>query len=124
LRQVFGYSLLILVLLVSLSSLFSQNNTLFFENYDSRHSLSQNSCYDIAQDGRGFMWFATQDGLNRYDGHTFRVYLPDQENGKVLPSNHITGLEFDQVENIMWIGTERGMCLYHQEIDYIVSISR
>ena len=44
--------------------------------------LSQNRIYAILQDRRGFMWFATQDGLNRYDGNTFVVYQhnPDDPN--------------------------------------------
>lgn len=117
------YCNLFVIMLVILSSAESQDRTLLFENYSSRDGLSQNSCYDISQDGRGFMWLATQDGLNRYDGHEFRVYLPDNEIGGVLPSNHITSLEFDSDENIMWVGTMRGISLYHQEIDSVVSLS-
>src|SRR4051812_49389997 len=36
--------------------------------------LSSSNVYDITQDEQGFMWFATADGLNRYDGYSFRIF--------------------------------------------------
>ena len=38
-----------------------------------RDGLSQNTVYDILQDKAGFMWFGTKDGLNRYDGSSFKI---------------------------------------------------
>ena len=45
-----------------------------FQNISIDDGLSQNSVVDIVQDSLGFMWFATQDGLNRYDGNEFRIF--------------------------------------------------
>jgi len=45
-----------------------------FENLNREQGLSSNVVYDITQDHRGFMWFATQDGLNRFDGYKCKVY--------------------------------------------------
>ena len=95
---------------------------LLFENYSSEQGLSQNSCYSIAQDADGFMWFGTQDGLNRFDGKQFKVFLPQTVEGKILPSNHITSLYFDNHENLLWIGTPEGLCLYHPRKDSLVAI--
>ncbi|MCH8961557.1 MAG: hypothetical protein IH820_09605 [Bacteroidetes bacterium] len=45
-----------------------------FEHLSLEDGLSQSSICDILQDRDGFMWFGTDDGLNRYDGHTFTVF--------------------------------------------------
>src|SRR5678816_4566405 len=89
-----------------------QGQQLLFENYTSEQGLSQNSCYTIAQDANGFMWFGTQDGLNRYDGKQFKVFLPQNNIGKLLPSNYITSLYFDSSNNLLWVGTLGGACMY------------
>lgn len=52
----------------------AQNSDLLFKNITIDNGLSQNSIVDIAQDSLGFMWFATQDGLNRFDGQNFRIF--------------------------------------------------
>src|SRR5512139_3118331 len=48
-----------------------------FTHLTTTHGLSQGYVVDILQDRRGFMWFATRDGLNRYDGYSFVVYKHD-----------------------------------------------
>lgn len=93
-----------------------------FENYSSEQGLSQNSCYAIAQDANGFMWFATQDGLNRYDGREFKVYLQQNGIGNKLPSNHIATLFFDLQANLLWIGSARGSCIYTMAGDSLQKI--
>src|SRR6188768_3271836 len=45
-----------------------------FEHIDGENGLSQNTVISIFQDSRGFMWFGTRDGLNKYDGYKFKVY--------------------------------------------------
>ena len=45
-----------------------------FQHFALEQGLSQESIYAIHQDQQGFMWFATEDGLNRYDGYTFKVF--------------------------------------------------
>jgi ligand-binding sensor domain-containing protein len=102
--------------------LFSQA-PLYFENYTSDKGLSQNSCYAIEQDAKGFMWFGTQDGLNRYDGTAFKVYLPNNSIGKNLPSNYIASLFFDKVKNLLWIGTNGGLGIYNADKDEVQKLS-
>ncbi|HEX2683268.1 MAG TPA: two-component regulator propeller domain-containing protein, partial [Ferruginibacter sp.] len=96
---------------------------LLFENYSSEQGLSQNSCYSIAQDDDGFMWFGTQDGLNRYDGKQFKVFLPQNQLGEKLPSNYISSLFFDHNRKLLWIGTLLGTCLYMPQRDSLVGIT-
>ena len=49
----------------------------YYYNIDRTNGLPSNSVYDIFQDSKGFMWFATGKGLCRYDGTTFKTYTSD-----------------------------------------------
>ena len=69
--------------------------------------LSESAVTQIVQDSRGFMWFGTQDGLNRYDGHSFRVYRNDPADSTSLSDNYITALGLDPGGSI-WVGTNSG----------------
>ncbi|AYQ33209.1 ATP-binding protein [Runella sp. SP2] len=68
--------------------------------------LSQGMVYDLAQDQRGFMWVATKDGLNRYDGYNFKVFTHDPYNPYSISSNTCTALLYDSHDRL-WIGTEK-----------------
>lgn len=114
-------SVLLFILLLNVAKLHAQSP--LFENYSSEQGLSQNSCYCIAQDAEGFMWFGTQDGLNRYDGREFKVYLQQSLIGKKLPSNYIENLFYDSTEQCMWIGSARGSCLYILNGDSLQTVS-
>lgn len=61
----------------------------YFRTMDIRNGLSQNTVYQILQDRKGFMWFGTKDGLNRYDGLSFRIYKKENSG---LGKNFITAL--------------------------------
>ena len=75
-----------------------------------KEGLSQSTVYAITQDARGFMWFGTQDGLNRYDGYQFVVYRHDPQNPDSMADDNILCLLVEEIEgrNIIWIGTEGG----------------
>jgi len=59
------------------------------------------------QDSRGFLWFGTEDGLNRYDGYTFKVYKPDPDAPNSLSDRWITSIVEDK-DGYLWIGTRLG----------------
>src|SRR5512135_2930158 len=69
--------------------------------------LSQNAGLAFFQDRRGYMWIGTQDGLNRYDGHTFTVYKNDPDNPDSLSHNSIIAIAEDR-EGLLWFGTWGG----------------
>lgn len=69
--------------------------------------LSQNMVNDILLDDRGFLWFATKDGLNRYDGHSFIVYRNYPGQLETLTSNHITSL-VQTPDGTIWMTTYGG----------------
>jgi ligand-binding sensor domain-containing protein/class 3 adenylate cyclase len=78
-----------------------------FTHITTDHGLSQSTINDILQDSRGFLWFATNDGLNRYDGYHFEVFKHDPADSTSLSSNIITALIEDLNGNI-WVATNGG----------------
>jgi ligand-binding sensor domain-containing protein/signal transduction histidine kinase len=98
----------LLVCLVSVSCFaFSQKQNLKFDHLTTLDGLSQSNVLCIFQDSRGFMWFGTQDGLNKYDGYKFTVYKNDPYNKNSLSHNFITDIIEDKEGNL-WIATWGG----------------
>lgn len=79
-----------------------------FHTLNLKNGLSQSSVMKVYQDSKGFMWFATRNGLNKYDGNSFQVYQHDNNNRSSLSHNHITDLLEDGHSNL-WIGTISGL---------------
>lgn len=77
--------------------------------------LSNNSVTCIHHDRNGFMWFGTYDGLNRFDGYSFRSFRNRLHDSTSLVYNRITAIEEDSVGN-MWIGTKRGVSRYNDRL--------
>jgi signal transduction histidine kinase/ligand-binding sensor domain-containing protein/CheY-like chemotaxis protein len=82
-----------------------------FKHITANEGLSQSNVTSILQDDEGFMWFATQDGLNRYDGKTIKVYKNNPGNPHSIPSNLIQRLFKDRAGNI-WIGGNEGLIFF------------
>ncbi|MGD9317883.1 MAG: two-component regulator propeller domain-containing protein, partial [Anaerolineae bacterium] len=78
-----------------------------FQRFSIEQGLSQSVVSSILQDSRGFMWFGTQDGLNRFDGYEFVVYKHDPEDPDSLGGNFVQALHED-VSGTLWIGTNGG----------------
>lgn len=78
--------------------------------------LSQVCVNDIMQDTTGFLWFATQDGLNCYDGYTFKIFKPSLQDNKSISSNRISCLFQDSYGKI-WIGTVGGGLNLYNPLD-------
>lgn len=87
-----------------------------FRHYSNKDGLSYNTVHCMLQDKKGFMWFGTEDGLNRFDGHSFKVYrhMPYQENS--LSDNWITDL-FEDSSGRIWINTSGNSCYYDYKSD-------
>ncbi len=78
-----------------------------FQRITIDQGLSQNSIQKILQSPRGFMWIATKDGLNRYDGYKFETYRKSAKSEISLSDNFIETIFFDS-KGILWIGTNSG----------------
>lgn len=85
----------------------------YFKTLDVRDGLSQNTVFQILQDRMGFMWFGTREGLNRYDGLSFRVY---KKENSALGRNFITALHEDE-QGYIWVGTDDGLYIYNPVLD-------
>lgn len=80
-----------------------------FSNINLKNGLSQLSVLAIAQDSKGYIWFATRNGLNKYDGEKFTVYKHDNDDPHSLSDNHITCLLPDDANDGLWVGTNNGL---------------
>lgn len=87
-----------------------------FRHYTNKNGLSHNTVYCSLQDQRGFMWFGTDDGLNRFDGYTFQVYRSHPSQPGALIHNRIVSL-FEDSEQRIWVCTEGGVCFYDYRTD-------
>ena len=87
-----------------------------FIHYYTDDGLSQSTISAIEQDYQGFMWFGTFNGLNRFDGYSFKVYKSDPQDQASLSSSHVETIFEDSKRNL-WIGTADGVNLYHREKD-------
>ena len=83
------------------------NCVLRFDHISIEQGLSQSSVRVIFQDSIGFLWFGTEDGLNRYDGYSFKTFKPDPDNPNSLSDRWITSIVEDR-DGYLWIGTRQG----------------
>ena len=73
-----------------------------FTHYSTEDGLSQNTVMSILQDRRGNMWFTTWDGLNKFDGYTFKVYKAKPDNQVELVNNRVDFLYEDSL-GCLWL---------------------
>lgn len=85
----------------------SQNKHLKFEHLQTDLGLSQSNVISILQDSRGFMWFGTRDGLNKYDGYKFTVYKNDPKNKRSISNNYVPDID-ESSNGDLWIATWGG----------------
>jgi len=97
--------ILCLVISFFTSRIFSQTE---FEHISSLQGLSSDRVLDIIQDKDGFYWIATSEGLNRFDGSTFKVYRHDKNDSTSISHNNCCSL-FEDESGDIWIGTIYGL---------------
>src|SRR3569833_1294105 len=81
---------------------FAQTAQLHFTHLGTANGLSELNPNSIIQDSRGFIWIATVDGLNRYDGYKFRVFRHDVKDTTTIANNYIQDIAEDREGNL-WI---------------------
>lgn len=108
------YRKLILLVLTATAFGFATNN-LRFDKLTTRDGLNQSSVTAIIQDNEGYMWFGTQNGLNRYDGYKFKYYKNVVNDKNTNATNFITAIAEDSKNNL-WIGTSHsGISVYNKK---------
>ncbi|MDO1446508.1 two-component regulator propeller domain-containing protein [Rhodocytophaga aerolata] len=85
-----------------------------FKHISLDKGLSNTSVYDIEQTNDGFLWIGTQNGLNRYDGYSIKVFNVVPGKPHTLSNNWVKALCEDKEGNL-WVGTNNGLNKYHAE---------
>jgi len=103
----------IVISIILISKVFSQ--PYYFRHYQVENGLSNNTVYFIRQDTKGFMWFATKDGLNRFDGFHFKVFrINSPEDEKHLTTDYIFSI-LPGKDGMLWVGAQRGLYKFNPE---------
>lgn len=91
---------------------FAQSSQYQFSHLDISDGLSHNQINCIYKDSKGFMWFGTMAGLNRYDGYTFKVFKHIASDKNSISDDFIESI-FEGPEQNLWIVTRNGFCTYN-----------
>ncbi|MFY0598097.1 MAG: response regulator [Cyclobacteriaceae bacterium] len=121
------FRLLAIAFLVLLNSLIgvSQSKEFHgnFDIYSTKNGLSQNDVRCVFQDSFGFIWIGTYDGLNRFDGYSFRTYQKSTSDAVSLSSNLVSCIAEDKHGNL-WIGTDdRGISILERKTEKFINLS-
>jgi len=94
-----------------------------FKHISIYDGLSQGTVFAILQDSRGFMWFGTEDGLNRFNGYEFEIFKNDLSDSASLHNNFVTALLEDK-NGFIWIGTIQGLSRYNPRTGHFLQITQ
>ena len=86
------------------------------ERFSIDNGLSQSSVQCLYVDKTGFLWVGTQDGLNRYDGYSFKIYRNRPMDSTSISNNYIHSISEDSKGNL-WVATQGGLCRYNRTTD-------
>ncbi len=115
------YILSLLCTMTVVISVFGQDNYRVV-NWNVEQGLSNGFIRCMIKDQFGFLWIGTQAGLNRFDGNSFRIFLPNEKDRTSLPNKNIRGIIEDSLHNI-WVGTDEGLSRYDIKTDTFTNIS-
>ncbi len=100
-----------------------QDGRIEFDHVSIGQGLSQSDVNCMLEDKAGFIWFGTQDGLNRYDGYAFRVYRHSPSDSTTISDNYITAL-YEDPQGALWIGTQHGLNLFDSRTETFRTFTR
>ena len=81
--------------------------------------LSNNNVKAICQDSKGFIWIATRNGINKFDGRTIVTYRNDSHDNSTISSNAVNSVFLDSKNNL-WIATDAGLDRYNSDLDNFI----
>jgi signal transduction histidine kinase/ligand-binding sensor domain-containing protein/DNA-binding response OmpR family regulator len=122
---VINVKVFICFLIISIFSFnsYAQNGSLRFLHVGTSEGLSQINVNCIFQDSRGFMWIATRNGLNRYDGYHFITFRNDPTDSTSISNNMVTDIAEDKNGDI-WLATLGGLNRYQRSTGHFNRIRR
>jgi signal transduction histidine kinase/ligand-binding sensor domain-containing protein/DNA-binding response OmpR family regulator len=101
----------VFILILSVTAATGCAQSYYFRSYQVNDGLSGNTITSIIQDNKGFVWFGTRNGLNRFDGTVFRQFRNEAADLHSIGSNSILCLSEDAQGNL-WVGTHDGIYIY------------
>jgi signal transduction histidine kinase/ligand-binding sensor domain-containing protein/DNA-binding response OmpR family regulator len=119
-RKLFFNILVMLLFALGLQPACAQQQNISFMNLGSTDGLSSDMVKTILKDKYGYMWFGTEDGLNKYDGNHFTTYRHNEKNRNSIGSNQILAL-YEDAAGTLWIGTNAGLAMYNRKADSFIN---
>ena len=120
-RNIKGF-IMVFTLVLTWNNTLAQNRSMVFREFSKGEGLSDVHINAMLQDKQGFLWIGTWNGLNRYDGNTFKVYRSVENDSTTLVSDGIMRLAEDNNGRI-WIICNTGLSMYDKTKDRFVRIS-
>ncbi|MDR2497130.1 MAG: hypothetical protein LBD21_08390 [Tannerellaceae bacterium] len=112
-----GYASILFAIIATLA--ISSQTTKF---YSTEQGLSNSMINQIYQDKKGFIWVATENGLNKFDGNRFVVYMKSAGDTLSLKSNHVKAV-FEDSSGNFWVRCSGGLMLYDRDSDTFVELA-
>jgi ligand-binding sensor domain-containing protein/signal transduction histidine kinase/DNA-binding response OmpR family regulator len=109
-------------ILVSFLFIVADGKPYYFRHYRNDTGLSNNAVFTCIQDRKGFIWFGTKEGLTRFDGFQFKIFLNSPSVSNCLLNNFVTAL-YEDGDGWIWIGTAKGICYYIPDNDCFGTIN-
>lgn len=101
------------------TNLFAQPQDYQFARLDMTYGLSHHLVNDILKDERGFLWFATSSGLNRYDGYGIKVFRNVPGDTSTIRVDDITKIQ-EAPDGLLWIYSHSGNCIYDPRMEKFI----
>ncbi len=108
--------LLMAILVILRYGVHAQSNLYQFSHLDINNGLSSNQINCIFKDSKGFMWFGTTSGLNRYDGYRFRVFKSISKDTSSISDNFVSRI-YEGPGKKMWVYTHNNYSIYNPETE-------
>ena len=106
-----NYAIVFWVLFICPGICTAQEPKLVFKKISTDQGLSNSTIETIFQDSRGFMWFGTRDGLNRYDGYQVTIYRYDSKDTNSISDNYISCI-YEDNNHLLCVGTNNGLNVF------------
>jgi len=115
-KQIF---LIVINIFLLVHPLMGQEMQYRFSHLSTTDGLSNNQVNCILKDSKGFMWFGTVSGLDRFDGYTFRIFKHEQHDNKSLNDNYVSSV-FEDDKQRLWVTTRAGLNIYDPDSELFI----
>lgn len=113
-------TMIVILSLISKNAYANSYNDINFKSLTIENGLSQSTVETILQDSNGYMWIGTNDGLNKYNGYSFKKYEHDIYDKNTISSNYIVDIVEDN-DGYIWVSTTNGLNKINPQNDNIIN---